>query len=230
MGRGRSKHTFEIVRRPCITIHIGRAIRIIVRTYHAAYISVPKLGRCLSSIQCFQAIIKSNDGAARSRINNQVTAFPAPKSWCDTKTILRSASGSVADLIILAGRAVVKGNLRKIGFDRPQYLRRIRWHKEEMKIALGHLPVVTAPLAAAQENRSAPLFRYSRKFLARAAHYRSLALAEPDARRAETLFEISALFLEMSTNMAGRATANSHSLEKRRAEGVPTSGRRGQHS
>jgi hypothetical protein len=60
------------------------------------------------------------------------------------------------------------------------------------------------------------LLRLSQKFAARAAHYRSLACAEPDEHRAEVLFGISALFLEMATNMADREMAISYPSAKYR--------------
>lgn len=55
----------------------------------------------------------------------------------------------------------------------------------------------------------APSLRYSEKFGATATYYRSLALVEPDACRAEILLDISALFLEMATNVADREKASS---------------------
>jgi hypothetical protein len=53
----------------------------------------------------------------------------------------------------------------------------------------------------------------SRKFLARAAHYRSLGLAEADGPRAEILLEISALFIKMAADVAVREIANSGTLK-----------------
>jgi len=65
-----------------------------------------------------------------------------------------------------------------------------------------------------------PSLRHSRKFWARAVHYHSLALAEPDERHAEILFDISALFLKMATYMADREMVESASLPKRHTDAV----------
>ena len=64
----------------------------------------------------------------------------------------------------------------------------------------------------------APLLRYSQKFAARAAYYRRLALSDTEQWRAETLFSISALFLEMANHMAEREKTTLDSPVERRGE------------
>jgi hypothetical protein len=60
--------------------------------------------------------------------------------------------------------------------------------------------------------------RYSKKFAARAVHYHTLALAEADERRVQSLFEVSSLFLEMATRTADREKSNSRTSAATRHE------------
>jgi hypothetical protein len=50
---------------------------------------------------------------------------------------------------------------------------------------------------------------YSKKFAARAAHYHTLALAEADEWRVQSLFEVSSLFLEMAERTTDRERSKS---------------------
>src|ERR1700750_1312569 len=53
------------------------------------------------------------------------------------------------------------------------------------------------------------LLRHSQRFAGRGAYYRGMALLEGDPRHADTLFGISALFLEMAAHAADREKASS---------------------
>jgi len=116
-------------------------------------------------------------------------------------------------------RSVSLASRQELPCDQASYPLKGTMHRREAMVSKWCSKLFSSrTYAGGKIHNECPLYRPSQKFRARAAHYRSLALTEPDAWCAEILFGISALFLEMATDMVDREMAISYSLAKRRTD------------